>query len=312
MLKDGIGAIAKGKVRPKKAKGPVVSVSDPETVLMKGRHGYVVGFNGQAVADGKAQVIVASDVVADATDVRHLESMLDEVEEMTGRQPEAMLADGGYHSANNLQALPERSVDLYMPDPQLGRKSSPDQWPYHKEHLAYHAATDTYVCPQGKCLTFSHLEHRAHGKRQETRVYQCHDCEGCPGWGTGGCTKSEKGRRIKTSGHEESLRRHRQKMKTEEARELSKKRSGIVEPVFAVIKEHMGLTRLLLRGLEDVRGRMALPLCGVQSSQDMEVLVASQSAGCGHALPSQEGEKGGMRRENGPSGWIQGAERPRR
>lgn len=247
---------------PRKAQKAVVSVSDPEAVLMKGQHGYVVGYNGQAVVDSKAQVIVASDAVADASDVQHLVPMVDEVEAMAGRQAEALAADAGFHSASNLQTLADKSVDIYMPDPQAKRKDSPDRWPYHKEHFIYHAATDTYTCLRGKRLTFCRVERRRDRHGQEVRIYQCHDCEGCPAWDPGGRghTRNKKGRTIKVSGHEEHLRQHREKMKTDEAREIGKKRSGIVEPVFAVIKQHMGLTRFwlchvydLLRGLDNVR-----------------------------------------------------------
>ena len=46
---------------------------------------------------------------------------------------------------------------------------------------------------------------------------------------------------------------HREKMRTDEAKELMNLRKSIVEPVFGTIKEQMDARRFLLRGLANVR-----------------------------------------------------------
>ena len=54
------------------------------------------------------------------------------------------------------------------------------------------------------------------------------------------------------------LARHRQWIETAEARSLYRKRKELAEPAFAIIKEHMGVRRFLLKGLANVRSEWAL------------------------------------------------------
>ena len=51
---------------------------------------------------------------------------------------------------------------------------------------------------------------------------------------------------------EAALSRHREWMETPEARAAYKRRAGLVEPVFGIIKEQLGARRFLLRGLRSV------------------------------------------------------------
>ena len=54
------------------------------------------------------------------------------------------------------------------------------------------------------------------------------------------------------------LRKHRQWMKTEEARNLYSRRQQLIEPVFGIIKEQLAVRRFLLRGLDNVRAEFTL------------------------------------------------------
>ena len=52
--------------------------------------------------------------------------------------------------------------------------------------------------------------------------------------------------------YDQALRRHRAWMPTGQAKEAYQQRKQLVEPVFGIIKEQMGVRRFLLRGLVDV------------------------------------------------------------
>ena len=54
------------------------------------------------------------------------------------------------------------------------------------------------------------------------------------------------------------IRKHRQWMKTEEARNLYAWRKQLIEPVFGIIKEQIGVRRFLMRGLVNVKAEFAL------------------------------------------------------
>jgi transposase len=251
----------KGALDPEtgEPKGPPVSLADPEAVLMKGRGGYVLGYNAQAAVDARAQVIVAAEVVADATDNDQQVLMLRETEETAGRLAEVTALDGGYHSAENLEATQELATDLYVTDPALRRaQAQPETSPFHKDAFRYQAESDTYLCPERHTLR---LEYQSRDKRhggRVIRVYRCHECHTCPHFGL--CTKDRHGRGIRIRQQEHLLRRHRDKMGSETANAYMKQRAAVVEPVFGILKEHLGLRRFLRRGLENVRAEWQL-LC---------------------------------------------------
>ena len=239
-------------------KEKMASVTDPDARLMKGSHGWEVGYNAQAVVDSESQIIVAADVIDEEADNNELIPLLNEAEGNTGQMAETTVADSGYFSDPNLERATGRT-DLHMPDPRLNRKKDhPLTWPYHKDHFRRDGTEDAYICPQGKKLTHSRTRPASHHGRHQLRIYQCHDCTGCPV--RHDCTRAAHGRAIAISGYESVVQAHRQKMQTYEARRLMQLRKLIVEPVFGIIKEQMDTSRFLLRGLGNVQAEWHL-LC---------------------------------------------------
>ncbi len=233
-----------------------ISTTDLEAVLVKGRRGFSVGYNGQVVVDSKAQIVVGADVVACAGDTNQLLPMVQEAEAMTGQRAVAVTADTAYFAMPDLEAVQRLGMEPYVPDRRERRADRPAQNPYHKEHFVYDPASDTYCCPLGQTLCF--YQTLKQGDRT-LRVYKGQACQGCSAQQSGECTKT-KARRIKIYGHEQALQTHAAKMKTERARQVLRQRSAIVEPVFAVFREHLGLVRFLLRGLANVKAEWRL-LC---------------------------------------------------
>src|SRR5713226_5043019 len=78
--------------------------TDPESRIMKdgATKEFVQGYNAQAAVDSEAQVIVAAAVTQQANDKQQLVPMLEQVEAMTGSQPEQASADAGYFSEKNV------------------------------------------------------------------------------------------------------------------------------------------------------------------------------------------------------------------
>lgn len=89
------------------------NTTDPESRIMKGRHGYVQGYNAQIVVDVESQVIVAHDVVQDENDYHQLVSMLKLIEENLGRLPDALMADAGYWCEDEIRKVLDL-LDLYI------------------------------------------------------------------------------------------------------------------------------------------------------------------------------------------------------
>ena len=88
--------------------------TDPESRIMKGKDGFVQGYNAQAAVDAKAQVIVAHGLTDNAADVGQLIPMADAVEANTGAKPAQLSADSGYCSEENLTALETRQITGFV------------------------------------------------------------------------------------------------------------------------------------------------------------------------------------------------------
>ncbi|SMX77791.1 Transposase [Brevibacterium sp. Mu109] len=83
--------------------------TDPEARMMKTNHGFDYAYNGQAIVDDTSQVIIATDLGQQATDVQQLipmhETMTDQLRQSgIEEDPAVFLADAGYCSKANLAA----------------------------------------------------------------------------------------------------------------------------------------------------------------------------------------------------------------
>ena len=94
--------------------------TDPESQIMKtSTEGFQQCYNAQTVVDEAHQLIVATQVEAQASDQGQMLPLLDEVSETFGVEPEVVLADAGYCNEADLVALEQRGIDAHVA---LGRE----------------------------------------------------------------------------------------------------------------------------------------------------------------------------------------------
>jgi transposase len=79
--------------------------TDPESRIMKGGDGFVQGYNAQAAVEPTLLLIVGQTVTEAANDKKQLKPMVELIEQQSGQCPEAILADNGYCSEENLELL---------------------------------------------------------------------------------------------------------------------------------------------------------------------------------------------------------------
>ena len=72
---------------------------------MKGADGFVQGYNAQAAVEPTLLLIVGQSVTEAANDKQQLKPMVELIEQQSGQRPEAILADSGYCSEENLAYL---------------------------------------------------------------------------------------------------------------------------------------------------------------------------------------------------------------
>jgi transposase len=232
-----------------------INLTDNETNLMKGRQGIIAGYNLEAAVsplkeskDGPTGMLMtAMEVVPDPVDFNQLIPLIDQSRENTGKQADHSLADAGFHNGANLRACEERHQVIVMPESQEKFL----QKPYHKDNFIFDSNTDSYRCPYGQTLKY--VRQKLTGQTR-MRIYRgSHKvCRHCPAFGT--CTKDKRhGRELQIGEYESEIRRHREWMKTEEAKKIYAPRKELIEPTFGIIKEQMGIRRFWLRGLKKVR-----------------------------------------------------------
>jgi transposase len=93
--------------------------TDPESRMMKGADGFVQGYNAQAAVEPKLLLIVGQSVTEATNDKKQLIPMVELIEQQSGQRPEAVLADNGYCSEQNLEHLesadePERRIEGFI------------------------------------------------------------------------------------------------------------------------------------------------------------------------------------------------------
>jgi transposase len=228
-----------------------VSLTDLDARTMRGAHGFLTGYNGQAMADGHRGILVAMDVTTGGADSPQLVPMLEEAQEMGERLPEGLVADGGYYSGANVVALEESGVTFFAPV-QPPSNATP-QPAYYASQFHYDPTTDAYICPEGKPVPLVYITKRS---GQERRVYRGQACATCPV--RAACTSNPRGRTIERMPWADAVERHRAQMATAVATERMRQRRTLIEPAFGSLKEHLGLRRFLLRGLQAVQAEWLL------------------------------------------------------
>jgi transposase len=110
--------------------------TDPESKIMKTSDGaFHQCFNGQAVVDSSAQVIVACELSDEAPDQRQLEPALDQLDEnlraIEAELPAgaALLGDAGYFSEDNVRITAEHDLDPYLATGRFKRSEPPPPAP---------------------------------------------------------------------------------------------------------------------------------------------------------------------------------------
>lgn len=97
------------------------SQSDPESRYLRQRGGFCLGYTGEiAVADD--HLIVAQRVHQEPTDNGSLAAMTQAVECECGALPETVVADSGYYSMPEIQAVEKQQIEVCVPDPLVARE----------------------------------------------------------------------------------------------------------------------------------------------------------------------------------------------
>lgn len=222
-----------------------VSTTDPESGYMM-RDGKPEGFfylNHRSV-DGKHNFITDVHVTsANQTDAACYLERIDRQKEAFDLIIESVGLDAGYSTTAICKGLEERKI--------LGvighRRFHPVKGLFPKWKFRYDQESDTYICPNGKTLTYGTTN------REGFRLYnsRTEDCRECPLRDQ--CTHSRTMRKqITRHVWEDSRERMNELRRTDFGKELYARRKETIERSFADGKELHGLRYARMRGLSRV------------------------------------------------------------
>lgn len=261
-------AIAEMKAEKRKSYHP----NERDAPVMQCGPERTFGYNAQAVADDRHGIIVAAEVTTEPNDVHQLVVMMEQAASTLGASTADTIADKGYASSPVFGALQERGYEatVAMPDNFLPH---PEQ-PFDASHFTHDATNDVMVCPTrmsdhpGPTLPFLKVRTQ---KGTESRLYQCRVAATCPH--RAACSDSKVGRVVSLNAHHAAIEKQREKYQSEAGRAALRKRSGLIEPVFARIKQHRGFRRWTLRGLNKVKAQWAL----VTTAENLRIMYRQKT-----------------------------------
>lgn len=100
--------------------------TDPESYIMVKDGAYIQAYNAQIVVDAADQIIIAHGVSNQPPDQQYLKPMVARMMDLQVQPPEAFVADSGYYSTDNVQALQERTIDPYIAVGREGAQGAED------------------------------------------------------------------------------------------------------------------------------------------------------------------------------------------
>lgn len=234
-----------------------VGNTDPDArILQKSTgKGPTTGYQIQAAVDEKNKLIAYAEALVDTTDSEALVSVIETVQDTLEVDKSTVLVDSGYFSGKGVEECEEKGVELYMPVPDR-EKTKREAGLFSRSDFTYDEENNCYVCPNNKVMPFRTTVEKKGVHFDRYYGYQ-KVCRVCPLRSQ--CLPEDKSRyrTINRSEHEDSIDRLRMRM-LKDGEEMMRKRSGLAEHPFGTIKNNLGWTHFLVRGIEKVRGELAL------------------------------------------------------
>ena len=245
------------------------NLTDNDSAMMLTSHGTIQGYNGQALVDGKHQIIVHAQAFGSGQDAKHLEPMVDGAKDNLQKigqsadyfKGKIFTADTNYHNQSNLKKCHDEQLDAYIPDlkfrnrdmrfatrprnkPKKGKK-------FILEDFKHNQAADYYICPNGKILKLNVKKHIRDRNIYRRYMADEKDCSSCSLKHRCFYRKNTKRRSLDVplgADKDNFSKAMQNKVDSDKGRKIYPQRFAVVEPVFANIKTQKRLDRFTLRG----------------------------------------------------------------
>jgi transposase len=256
------------------AKGPAVPLADADSrVLPNKSGGYAPNYTAVLAVDGDSGMILDRQVLGGNDEASTVLPAVTNIQESFAARPAVVLADSGFNTGPNLQALQEAGVEALMParqelnpgpadrpdptqavaeDQRQALPINPQSKVLDKAAFVYVESRDQYLCPMGRTLDYVEDKgYDRHGRKGTYRVYECGSCADCPL--ASRCLPGKSAvRRVCRDEFEELREKMAARMNGERGRRQYRCRAHVAETPHAAIKTRMNFRQFLLRGREKV------------------------------------------------------------
>lgn len=233
-----------------------VSLTEPEARIMKHGNdgGMAPSYNVQISTDAEQKIIVGIELTQSSSDSGWLQPAMEQVKETMGRYPEQVVADGGFTSQSSITEMNQSPMEFFgsLPEAEVRQaaamKAAGIDPAFRPSAFQVQAESKTLQCPAGKIL-----EYVRQSKKGDTTYWQYQaegkDCCGCD-YQILCCPRPEQGRLVSIRMTENvEVAAFREKMKTEAAQQIYKRRGPVAEFPNAWIKDKLGIRKFRLRGM---------------------------------------------------------------
>lgn len=241
-----------------------ISLTDPDSRLMKSPNGIVVGYNIQIATSEKHKLIIDFEVTNSAADQVLLSQVAIKAKEALGLEEAEVIADTGYFSGLEVKKCIDNEITPYVPKPKTNSQSTKKE--FSKDNFNYDKEKDVYICPNNQELIFK--ADCTDKKDMKMKRYQCQTCDQCPDREK--CTTNKRGRSLDRWVHEELMEQMQQRVQS--SPELMKQRKSQVEHPFGTIKRSLGFDYQLLRRLEKVNAEFSITFLVYNMKRVMNIM----------------------------------------
>lgn len=258
-----------------------ISMSDPDARAMPIHMNIVeVAYNLQSTVDDKHNLIVDYQVT-NKKDDRALAPMAIRAKEalkVTEEEPFTVLADKGYHTAQQLDECHKRDIRTIVAIPKKAKRADHTKPEFlRKDSFYYNPLLDLYTCANGEQLTKQgRYSRKSRGKiwghfdRYDIKYSICKTCPYLNQCVSEGNRKGHKGRYIDRYLNDHAVERN--KVDVQNNRALYKKRQTIVEHPFGTIKRQWGYSYTLLKTIPKVQTEFSIIALSYNFRRAMSIL----------------------------------------
>ena len=232
--------IARAKEEVERNNLEKVSLSDPESRVMQHAKRYSEPAYNAQFSVTKNQIIVANDVCQDGHDAHQFIPQMKNVKEDIKLKKDTKVGvDCGYSDGINIHFAEENKIDLYMPSRAQAQEFDGKEQSLNHDKYEYDWKKDELIVGKDR-FRFRGEYVRKNGKR----IFSYYN------------EKLKKKKDVPFYFRERL--RMRDKMNTEESKDVYRLRKSTVEPVIGNIKQNLGFREFLLRGLQGTKIEMNL------------------------------------------------------